>query len=275
MNFFRLFTTVIFSVLLLTDVSYPGNQDSLDQQIQAIDAIVIQPNSDVDRNGFSELWKTVRNFVHEKKLFMSEFWHNRKQVGSLTPSSKYLAKAMTKDVKSSDRQTPLSILEVGAGTGIFTRYIIKRMPFDSEFDIVEIDPKFSSLLTKNISDEFGRDLRINFSKLNFCCSDITKFDSGKKYDFIISGLPFHSFDPELVRNILYKYVELLKPGGTIVFFEYIAIQTLKKPFISDEEQKTVEKIKGLINITKKLGKTKEVIVWRNILPARVISITID
>lgn len=257
-------------------VSIVGNVNCVEecgdeQQVQ----FFAQPRDKAGWDKVAKIWQSVKTFVYEKKLFIAEFWHNRHQVGSITPSSKYLAKAMTKSIKYSDRQTPLSILEVGAGTGIFTRYIINRMPVDSEFDVVEIDPKFCTLLTRNISDEFCKNEMINLFKVTFFCRDITIFDPGKKYDFIISGLPFHSFTPDLVRQILFKYVNLLKPGGTIVFFEYIVIQSLKKPFLSDEEQIVLEKIRSLINITKKLGKTREMIVWRNILPARVMSITID
>ena len=239
--------------------------------------ILIQPRDEAGWERLAAFWQSVRTFVHEKRLFIAEFWRNRHQVGSLTPSSKYLAKSMTKHIKYSDRQTPLTILEVGAGTGIFTKYIIKRMPLSqysvvdsySEFDVVEIDTRFCAVLTDNITRKFGQ-----LPNVHFLCCDITKLEARKQYDFIISGLPFHSFEPALVSQILGMYTKLIKPGGTVTFFEYIAIQTLKKPFLTDEEKYTLEAIRDLIRIFRKLGKSSsESIVWRNFLPARVISVT--
>lgn len=258
------------SFFIATCVALPEGSPVVFEQssVQSTD-ILMQPRDEAGWNRVAAFWQSVKSFVHEKKLFIAEFWHNRHQVGSLTPSSKYLAKSMTKHIKNSERQTPLKVLEVGAGTGIFTKYIIKRMPFKSDFDVVEIDPLFCNVLTRNITEEFG-----DLQNVHFLCRDITTFETDKKYDFIISGLPFHSFSPALVRKILAMYANLIKPGGTVTFFEYIAIQTLKKPFLTDEEQYTLEAIRDLIRIFRKMGKsTSESIVWRNFLPARVISVT--
>jgi phospholipid N-methyltransferase len=45
-----------------------------------------------------------------------------------------------------------------------------------------------------------------------------------KYDLIVSGLPLNNFSAELVESILGKLTQLLKSGGTLSFFEYIAIR---------------------------------------------------
>ncbi len=265
----------LFPIVLSFLISNLALSMTLPQDTDNHASIVLkQPTDEAGWNKLAAFWQSVETFVHEKILFISEFWRNRHQVGSLFPSSKYLARAMTKDIKYYDWHKSLSILEVGAGTGIFTKYIIKYilrnsiqadMDVTSDFDVVEIDPLFCAVLIK----EFGQ-----IPDVHFLCCDITKFETKKQYDFIISGLPFHSFDPKLVRQILGMYTKLIKPGGTVTFFEYIAIQTLKKPFLSDKEQETLETIRELIEIFKKLGKSStESIVWRNFLPARVISVT--
>jgi phospholipid N-methyltransferase len=263
-------STIALSFFIATGVTLPEIFPmNVDQQAD----ILIQPRDESGWNRLANFWQSVKTFVHEKKLFIAEFWHNRHQVGSLTPSSKYLAQAMTKNIQLCDNQTSLKILEVGAGTGVFTKYIIKRMCNDgaahlspnSDLDVIEIDPLFCNIL----ANLFGQEPNVHL----LCC-DITKFEPKKQYDFIISGLPFHSFKPELVSQILSMYANLIKPGGAVNFFEYIAIQTLKKPFLTSEEQDTLEAIADLINAFKMLGKSvNESIVWRNFLPARVISVT--
>lgn len=263
MRLFKIYLASFCCFLLINTVlPMDLSQDELDDPAEIE---LQQPNDVSGRNKLTRLWRSVK----EKGLFLSEFWRNRHQVGSLTPSSKYLARAMTRHIRIANRQVQLNILEVGAGTGVFTKYVIQQMPGGSRFDVVEIDPKFCEILTKNIAAEFGQ-----VPNVNFLCCDITQFKSPERYDFIISGLPFHSFDPALVEKILEIYANLIKPGGTVTFFEYIAIQTLKKPFLTDEEQDTLEKIRNLIKVFRLLGTTtSESIVWRNFLPARVISVT--
>ncbi len=49
----------------------------------------------------------------------------------------------------------------------------------------------------------------------------------RRYDLVISGLPLNNFDLELVESLLETFERLLKPGGVISFFEYIAIRRAK------------------------------------------------
>ena len=44
------------------------------------------------------------------------------------------------------------------------------------------------------------------------------------YDLIVSGLPLNNFSVPAVEEILASYRRLLRPGGTLSFFEYIAIR---------------------------------------------------
>ena len=45
-----------------------------------------------------------------------------------------------------------------------------------------------------------------------------------QYDLIISGLPLNNFTVADVEQILAVLLRLLSPGGTLSFFEYIAIR---------------------------------------------------
>jgi phosphatidylethanolamine/phosphatidyl-N-methylethanolamine N-methyltransferase len=49
---------------------------------------------------------------------------NMKQVGSIVPSSSFLTK---KIIKGIDFNKNLNVLELGAGTGVFTKEILNRM----------------------------------------------------------------------------------------------------------------------------------------------------
>ena len=58
--------------------------------------------------------------IIDKVIFLYKFIKSPKSIGSITPSSTFLAQAMIKPINWNDAR---AIVELGAGTGIFTRYI--------------------------------------------------------------------------------------------------------------------------------------------------------
>jgi phospholipid N-methyltransferase len=66
------------------------------------------------------------------------------------------------------------------------------------------------------------------------------------YDFIVSGLPFNNFPVEVVRGIFAGYRRLLKPEGTLSFFEYTLIRELKSPFVGRDERKRLSGVAGIV-----------------------------
>ena len=44
---------------------------------------------------------------------------------------------------------------------------------------------------------------------------------------IVSGLPLNNFEVAEVENILNTFRRLMKPGGVVSFFEYVAIRKVK------------------------------------------------
>ncbi len=79
-------------------------------------------------------------------LFIQKFFQSPKQVGSLFPSSLSLAKKMT---------TPLCwdhidiAAELGAGTGVITKEIVRNLKPDSELYIFEKDEEMRKKMKEN------------------------------------------------------------------------------------------------------------------------------
>ena len=68
----------------------------------------------------------VRPFWDRKLVFLSQVLSNFGTVGAIAPSSPLLAKAIVQPLQ--DRpERPISVLEVGAGTGVFTARILKSL----------------------------------------------------------------------------------------------------------------------------------------------------
>lgn len=69
-----------------------------------------------------------------KELFLYQFIKNPMSVGSISPSSRFLAKKMLQGV---DFQKAKCIVEYGPGTGIFTEEILKQRTPETVVFVVE------------------------------------------------------------------------------------------------------------------------------------------
>lgn len=149
--------------------------------------------------------------------FLVRFIKNPTTIGAIAESSPALAQEITKFFPKDD-QRPVKILEVGPGTGVFTRFLLEKLRKDDKLDVVELDGTFIGQL----HDEFGEDERIRIFH-----DDILEFAYGQDYDFIVSGLPLNSFDKDLVKKITNRLVNLSKNGAIISFFEYEELAILR------------------------------------------------
>ena len=160
----------------------------------------------------------------DRILFLRRFIDEPKKIGSLTPSSSFLAKKMLKDLPWKNFS---HIAELGAGTGIFTKQIFKRKPTDCKFLVVEQDYSMRHLLEEKypdvVFDSFAENLSRTLQRINF-----------PLLDCVISGLPFANMDEDLRRRIIENVYDSLKRDGVFVMFQY-SLQMkslLKKNFSS-------------------------------------------
>nr|WP_233146868.1 methyltransferase domain-containing protein [Paenibacillus selenitireducens] len=150
------------------------------------------------------------NMVEDKWLFLQKFMGNPKEVGSITPSSKFLAKRMLKAVNWNDVR---AIGELGAGTGAITQYLAERVGPRTNVSLFEKDGLMRSRLQTNYP---------TFQ----CYPDATKLVDAVQmqgisyFDCILSGLPFFNFSPELREELMNQIFQALKPGGQFIAFQY-------------------------------------------------------
>lgn len=131
---------------------------------------------------------------------------NIKQIGSIASSSRFLTRKIIKEI---DFNKKIRVLELGAGDGVFTRELLKRMSEDSELYTYENHDSFVSLL-KGIKDS-----RL-FVK-GECVSSIEQLPD-HYFDIVISSLPLANLSPSFKEN-MYKEIQskLLKTG---IFIQY-------------------------------------------------------
>jgi phospholipid N-methyltransferase len=162
----------------------------------------------------------VRNLL----TFYSQFRKRYHTTGSVIPSSRFLASAITGPL--SRREGPRRVLEVGPGTGAFTQRIVRLLRPDDHFDVVEINPAFAEFIRQEF--ESNPDYRAVAGISAVHEVPLQEFEFEKPYDIIISGLPTTNFDVPLVEEIFRRFMELLAEGGELSYFEYMYLRDLRK-----------------------------------------------
>lgn len=154
--------------------------------------------------------------IKERTLFFKEALKDMHAVGSIMPSSRSTAKAMTAAFRK--RQAPARILEVGAGTGPITARIVKEMRPGDQLDIYEINPDYTAFLARRFETEKA------FERLKEQChiytAGVETIERVPTYDYIISAVPFTVFTPDRVEDFFETYRDILKPDGILTYIEF-------------------------------------------------------
>jgi phospholipid N-methyltransferase len=153
--------------------------------------------------------------------------------GAVLPSSRFLARALVKQLRGPRRSG--RILEVGPGTGSVTREILRKLQPDDRFDAVEINRRFVDVLQRRLNEEWS--FLHDPGQVRLIHASVEDLPGEGVYDFIVSGLPLNNFPVAQVRRIFRVYDRLLKPGGTLTYYEYVFIRQLKTPFSSRRERR--------------------------------------
>lgn len=176
--------------------------------------------------------------MNKKILFIKEYAKYPLEIGSLFPSSKFLSEEIVKSINGNGN----TLIEIGAGTGVFTRRIKEKFN-NHKFYVFEKNKKFNNELL-GIED-------ILLYENALCLTEI--LDSNDVVSDIVSGLPIRSMSKLISSSILVKSFSLLKCDGNFIQFTY----GLKSPI----DKKTLME-NNMVLISKK-------IIYRNIPPATV------
>lgn len=149
--------------------------------------------------------------MNEHIQFLQAFLKNPLHVGAITPSSPDLALQMIEDVEPNEHNI---VLELGVGTGSFTKPISQIVSCDKSYLGVEI------------SRDFVKALKKEYPNLRFVCGNATKLQklhekSGLgKVGYIISGIPFVTLPNEVGDEILTEISKFMDAGCMFRTFQY-------------------------------------------------------
>lgn len=199
----------------------------------------------------------------ECQRFYRQFRQQYHTTGSILPSSRALARALTRPMRQT--LTPRRILEVGPGTGAVTAEIVRQLRPHDQFDIVEINGDFVAYVSERFETEPEFRRRRNQSRIMH--APLQEVAGEQVYDFMISGLPLNNFSLELVEDIYRSYTRLLKPKGILSCFEYVWVRALKMPFAGETERERLRELTHCLEEKFRRWQVGEEIVMLNVPPA--------
>jgi phosphatidylethanolamine/phosphatidyl-N-methylethanolamine N-methyltransferase len=216
------------------------------------------------------LIKRASRKVRRGLAFFKEVRENFTELGQVAPSSKDLAKKLTAPIAKIPGKR--KILEVGPGTGGVTKQIVTLLKPGDELIVCEINPRLLKLVETKIAK-----LELNKKiKITFICSPVQDLKGQFKrgyFDAIISSLPFTNFPPELVRDILDLYRSMIRKGGVLTFYEYLALRKVGQIFRKSAERSRVTRVEKVLDAwerdLKKKRRLTRTVSFLNLPPAKV------
>ncbi len=169
------------------------------------------------------------------------------RIAAVAPSSLALARIITSEI------TPgmAPVIELGPGTGVFTRAMIARGLGEADLVLVEREPEFARMLSTRFPH--ARVLRMDATRLG---RHKRLFDTGLA-GAVVSGLPILGMNTRQQMMIISGAFELLRHGGSFYQFTYGPVCPVPRAIL-DRLGLTARRVSGTL---------------RNIPPATVYKIS--
>lgn len=146
--------------------------------------------------------------VCEFAEFARTWLRSPRKMGAIAPSGPSLARAITAEISKSTG----SVLELGPGTGVFTRMLVAKGVPEEKLTLLENDTRFAGMLRTRFPAA-----RV-ISGCATALEDMPLCEAG--FGAVVSGLPLLAMTPETVRRILGGAFSHLGPGKAVYQFTY-------------------------------------------------------
>lgn len=151
--------------------------------------------------------------LHSIRTFLRQWLRDPVKMASVTPSGRQLAHLMALQLPEGCTR----VVEIGAGTGVFTRALLDHGIAPSQLLLVEINPDLADFL------------RQRFPGVAVACADARHLDvlarehgllADGKLDAVVSGLGMLSMNSGLRTGILRAAFAVLSDEGRFIQFTY-------------------------------------------------------
>ncbi|HWA98875.1 MAG TPA: methyltransferase domain-containing protein [Pirellulales bacterium] len=205
-------------------------------------------------------------------VFLREFVRNYQTTGAVAPSSRWLAKALTRALaEPGPAPQRRAVLEVGPGTGAVTQQLVTRLAPHDRLTLVELNDTFVAHLRARFANDPA--WKEAAPRTEIVHDRLENLDPSVRFDVIVSGLPLNNFSIEQVADIIATFRRLLAPNGVLSFFEYMAIRRARCVVGRPSDRERMQGISRVVNELLIDGQARREWVWVNMPPAWVYHVS--
>lgn len=148
--------------------------------------------------------------IADRRKFLTRFVQSPLRIGSVTPSSGRLVRAMLAPVQWEKVRT---VVELGAGTGVVTRELKRWLRSGATAFIFENDPVLQGLLRRDHPE-------LHHAVEAAAMGAVLEDRGFNKVDVILSSLPFANFPADISISILDQIRDRLTVDGVFTAYQY-------------------------------------------------------
>jgi phospholipid N-methyltransferase len=152
----------------------------------------------------------LRGLVSERRRFLRSFLSGPGRVGAVLPTSRRTVRATLDMAPIAEARC---VVELGAGTGPYTREILARLGAYGRLLAFEVDPALAGALAADLPDP-------RLQVVAASAADLEAHLDGRRPEVIVSALPFTSLPGPLHREILAVARKALADDGVMLVLQY-------------------------------------------------------
>jgi tRNA (cmo5U34)-methyltransferase len=115
-----------------------------------------------------------------------------------------------------DRDTSIDVLDLGAGTGLFSKYVLEKCP-QAKFVLYDVADKMLEVAKERF--------RPYPDQFKFVVGDYRNFQDSQQFDLIISSLSIHHLTDSEKKDLFDKVCTLLRGRGIFINVDQIKGET--------------------------------------------------
>jgi len=179
--------------------------------------------------------------------FLRQWLRNPVQMAAVSPSGRELAQRMVEQLPPGAQR----VIEIGAGTGVFTRALLEHGIDPAKLLVIEVNPELSRFLHERFPDV--RIACADARRLRDVAAENGMLAGDQRADAVISGLGLLMMPRSLQREILGAAFSVLGKGGRFIQFSYGPVSPVPRSLLEELG----------------LSVRRTATAWRNVPPANV------
>jgi phospholipid N-methyltransferase len=167
------------------------------------------------RKGETLREENTRGFVEDlrrRAIFGFSMLKNPRTVGAVWPTSR---RAVEDLLDMGDLGGASVAVEFGAGTGVYTEGILRRLPPEARLLSYEVDGALAEAVTRRLPDRRLEVVNASAERVGRHLEAL-----GRGADVVVSSLPFSTLPEPVRHDLLDAAREALAPGGVFLVLQY-------------------------------------------------------